>query len=147
MVSVAGVSGSISGINSSGRQIPLDSAGNLRLVANDRIPLNFSGLTPGPSVELWMFSTPIQLGQAKADASGNLSTTVVVPTALESGNHRIVIKAMNEAGKSVTLSVGIVVGAQKKLSSTTRLLIITPVSLAILAALIIPATRRRRRSR
>jgi hypothetical protein len=68
-----------------------------------------------------------------------------VPAKVEVGNHTLIFKATTASGSENLVSLGVVMGATKTTSLTTRLLIIIPVTLAAFFALIIPATRRRRR--
>jgi hypothetical protein len=56
-----------------------------------------------------------------------------------------VLDGQNSRGQEVILGIGVSVGEVEQSSLLSRLLIIVPVSLAILAALIIPTTLRRRR--
>jgi hypothetical protein len=68
-----------------------------------------------------------------------------LPESLSVGDHRVVLNGENNRGQDVTLGIGVSVGEVDQSSLASRLLIIIPVSLAILAALIIPTTLRRRR--
>jgi hypothetical protein len=70
----------------------------------------------------------------------------LLPESLESGDHRVVLDGQNNRGQDVVLGIGVSVGNVEQSSLWSRLLIIVPVSLAILTALIIPTTLRRRRN-
>jgi phosphate/sulfate permease len=58
----------------------------------------------------------------------------------------VVIVARTEDGKPATLAVGVNVGEWKKESSLTVWLIVVPIVAAVLGALLLPATRRRRKT-
>jgi hypothetical protein len=57
----------------------------------------------------------------------------------------VVIVARTTDGEPATLAVGINVGEWEKESSLTVWLIVLPIVLAVAGALLLPATRRRRR--
>lgn len=52
--------------------------------------LSGSGMEPGETVNLQVFSSPIELGTTQADASGNFTATVTLPSSLAAGQHTIV---------------------------------------------------------
>jgi adhesin HecA-like repeat protein len=143
--SVAGIAATISGLTVDGEVVTLDSDGNLRLDAEDRLVVDASGYVAGQDVSVWMYSTPTRLGVATADASGNLSETFDLPAGIIAGDHRVVLDGANEDGQPVVISLGIAVGNIDSSSMVSRLLIIIPVVLAIFAGLFIPAAARRRR--
>lgn len=145
IVSGVGIEATIFGISSTGERISLDADGNLRLNEGDSISLEASGFNPGDDVEAWMFSTPTQLGSLSVDDAGRVSGNFPVPTEVESGNHRFVLKSANASGDDFVIGVGIAVGEISSASLTTRVLIAIPIALAVLAGLIIPTTVRRRR--
>ena len=125
---------------------PLDSDGSLRLVSGDLIRINLGGFKPASIVEVWMFSTPYNLGRVTVSGNGHISKSFSVPKGISDGEHRIAIVATLANGKSTTVTVGVKVGKISATSATTRLLIGIPISLAILAGALIPTRVRRRRS-
>ncbi|MFI0460731.1 MAG: beta strand repeat-containing protein [Ilumatobacteraceae bacterium] len=143
----AGVEATLGGVNENGEAIPLDSDGNLRLQQNAQLVLNSIGFTPGSEVGIWLFSTPTQLAHIVAEANGSISGTVIIPTLIKDGVHRVVIDGVTKDGKPIVLSVAIPVGKLKVSGPVTRILIGIPVLLAVFAGLLVPARRRRMKLR
>jgi hypothetical protein len=128
-----------------GARIDLDEDGLLRLDTQDQVVVEAEGYEAGNVVDVWMYSTPTRLGQLIVDATGGITGSFQLPESLTVGDHRVVLNGENNRGQDVTLGIGVLVGEVDQSSLASRLLIIIPVSLAILAALIIPTTLRRRR--
>lgn len=145
VVSGAGIEASVYGMSPEGARIDLDEDGLLRLDTQDQVVVEAEGYEAGNVVDVWMYSTPTRLGQLTVDATGAITGSFLLPESLESGDHRVVLNGQNNRGQDVILGIGVSVGEVDQSSLASRLLIIIPVSFAILAALIIPTTLRRRR--
>lgn len=145
VVSGAGIEASVYGMSPEGTRIDLDEDGLLRLETQDQVVVEAAGYEAGNVVDVWMYSTPTRLGQLRVDATGAITGSFQLPESLTVGDHRVVLNGENNRGQDVTLGIGVSVGEVDQSSLASRLLIIVPVSLAILAALIIPTTLRRRR--
>lgn len=145
VVSGAGIEASVYGMSPEGARIDLDEDGLLRLDTQDQVVVEAEGYEAGNVVDVWMYSTPTRLGQLTVDATGAITGSFLLPESLESGDHRVVLDGQNNRGQDVILGIGVSVGEVDQSSLASRLLIIIPVSFAILAALIIPTTLRRRR--
>jgi hypothetical protein len=145
VATVVGVTAVISGINSKGEVIALDSDGILRLDQGDKISIEASGYRPGEKLAAWMYSTPISLGDSEADETGNVSMVFALPRALDSGDHRLVLDGSNSELTPVVLGIGISVGFEDQSSSFSRVLIAVPVIVAVFAGILIPAVSRRRK--
>jgi hypothetical protein len=135
----------VGGMNPDGSVMALDEAGNVRLRTGDTVRIKLAGFEPGSVMEAWLFSTPVLLGTTKVGADGAVTGTFTIPDNAPSGSHRVVIVARTTDGKPATLAVGINVGEWEKESSLTVWLIVLPIVLAVAGALLLPATRRRRR--
>jgi hypothetical protein len=146
VVTAGEMSAVVAGVDSLGRVSTLDGEGNVRLQAGDKIRVSLSGFEPESPVEAWMFSTPVLLGSSVTSASGTLSATYVVPEGLDEGVHRVAVVARGDGDEPVTFTVGVLVGDWTKESNLALWLLVTPLVLAIVGALVLPATRRRRRS-
>lgn len=138
------VSAALAALDSKGAVAPLDPGGNVRLQPGAKIRLNAKGFKPGTAVNVWLFSTPIHIGALKADSTGSVRGEVFIPKNVESGNHRIAIEAVLPDGEKATVALGVQVGDYKKESNIATWLIVTPIVLAVMAALFLPAVRRRR---
>ena len=93
-------------------------------------------------------SSDVGVATATVGADGTLDTVVVVPADIPNGAHRVVITTRSaDDGDPVTFTLGIVVREFTKESNLATWLIVTPILLAVAAALFLPpAMRRRRRS-
>jgi hypothetical protein len=135
----------VGGMNPDGSPMALDEAGNVRLRTGDTVRIKLAGFEPGSVMEAWLFSTPVLLGTTKVGADGTITATFTIPQDASSGSHRVVIVARTTDGEPATLAVGINVGEWEKESSLTVWLIVLPIVAAVAGALVLPATRRRRR--
>ena len=136
----------LGGVNPDGSPQALDAEGNVRLKPGDTVRIKLAGFDPGSQVEAWLFSTPVLMGRAVVSDDGTVTGNFVIPKDAPSGAHRIAIVARTTDGKPATLTVGVKVGDWKKERSITVWLIVLPIVVAVLGALTLPATRRRRRS-
>lgn len=147
VVDVGGINAVISGVSRNGDVVALDEEGNLRLEEGDLISIQASGFSSGTGVELWVFSTPFRLADLTAGSDGRVSGTYPLPASVEPGSHRVILKGENQNGSDVVAGVGLFIGQPFDGEGVSPWVIWTPVSLAIAVALIIPATRRRRKQR
>ena len=141
------LSATFGSLDSNGSGTPLDADGNIRLQPGDTVRVRLAGFKPGSTVEAWLFSTPVLMGTAKVGADGQVSGNFVVPRNAPDGAHRIAIVARTKDGKPATLTVGVMVGEWESAGGVAVWLIVLPIVLAVLGALVLPATRRRRNSR
>jgi hypothetical protein len=147
VISSGPVRASISSTGKSGKVTPLDSDGNLRLRTGDLIKLNVGGFKPSSDVDVWLYSTPTNLGSASVGPEGTVVATFAVPKNIDSGAHRLAVVAKLPNGKSATFAVGLFIGDVEQTSTLTRVLIAIPIALAIAAGLILPNQARRRKRR
>jgi len=145
VVNAGTVSATLSGADSAGKTLPLDTDGTVHLSAGDVIKVSVGGFEPESVVEVWLFSTPTQLGSAVVGADGTMSGTYKLPFGVKSGSHRVVVTAKLPNGKSTTFTLGILIGKITKTSTLTRVLIAIPIALAVGFGFILPTQLRRRR--
>ena len=145
VVTAGALSATMSGLDKTGKRSPLDSDGNIHLAAGDEIKISVGGFKPGSLVEVWLFSTPTQLGTAVVGADGTVSGTYRLPAGTKSGTHRVVVTARLANGKPTTFTLGILVGDISTTSTLTRVLIAIPIALAIGFGFLLPNQLRRRR--
>ena len=134
----------IGGLNDNGTQRPLDDDGNVRLNAGDKVRIKLAGFKPNSVMEAWLFSTPVLMGTTKVGADGSVTGMFSIPKNAPSGAHRVVIVAKTTDGSPATLTVGINVGEWDSGLDVPVWLIALPIALAMIGALVLPATRRRR---
>jgi hypothetical protein len=146
IITAGAYTAALSSVDSNGKTASLDEEGNIRVSERQKVQVNASGFEPNTVMEVWLFSLPKKLGEMKVDASGKVSGTFEIPALTPDGNHRMVIVAKGEKSEKTTLTIGLIVGEAKKEKNIATWLIALPILLAILGGLILPATRRRRRS-
>lgn len=145
-VGAGNVSVTFNGVDDDGSVIPLDNEGNLRVVGGSTVSVEGSGFAANQDVEVWMFSTPQLLTTVRADSNGKIAEKVVLPSVLEEGNHRFVVDGTSATGSEALVALGVIVGNESAgLSTSGKLLISLPIALAIIVALVIPTTLRRRK--
>ena len=145
VVTAGSLSATLSGLDKAGKRSPLDSDGNIHLNAGDEIKISVGGFKPGSVVEVWLFSTPTQLGTAVVGADGTVSGTYRLPAGTKSGTHRVVVTARLANGKQTSFTLGILVGDISTTSTLTRVLIAIPIALAVGFGFLLPTQLRRRR--
>ena len=145
VVNAGSVNATLSGADSAGNILPLDTDGTVHLSAGDVIKVSVGGFEPESVVEVWLFSTPTQLGSAVVGADGTMSGTYKLPFGIKSGSHRVVVTAKLPNGKSTTFTLGILVGKISTTSTLTRVLIAIPIAIAVGFGFLLPNQLRRRR--
>jgi alpha-L-fucosidase len=66
-------------------------------------------LAPGSIVTQTLFSDPVNLGTATADATGELASTVTIPSTVPLGSHTLRLQGTANTGDPFTLDVGVTV--------------------------------------
>jgi hypothetical protein len=145
VVTAGSLSATLSGADSTGKILPLDSDGTVRLSGGDVIKVSVGGFEPESIVEVWLFSTPTKLGSAVVGVDGTMSGVYKLPFGVKSGSHRVVVTARMPNGKPTTFTLGILVGDISTTSTLTRVLIAIPIALAIGFGFLLPNQLRRRR--
>ena len=145
VVSAGSLSATLSGLDETGKTAPLDGDGNIHLEGGDVIKISLGGFKPETLVEVWLFSTPTQLGTAVVGADGTVTGAYRLPLGIKSGSHRVVVTTRMANGKPTTFTLGILVGDISTTSTLTRVLIAIPITLAIGFGFLLPTQIRRRR--
>jgi hypothetical protein len=145
VVNAGSMSATLSGLDTTGKRLALDSEGNVHLSRGDVIKVSVGGFKPDSVVEVWLFSTPTKLGSAIIGADGTMNGTYRLPFGIKSGSHRVVVTAKLANGKPTTFTLGILVGNISTTSTLTRILIAIPISLAIGFGFLLPTQLRRRK--
>ena len=134
-------------VDADGEVVPLDADGNINGADGDIVVVDVTGARPKDDINVWMFSTPIQIGQGEISDDGKFSGRFELPGEIENGSHRLVLKTVGYTGSEATLSIGFVVGDGNDGGSAISAIIFGILGVAVTFALIIPATRRRRRKK
>ena len=77
------------------------------LIPGASFQLSLSGLRPGGESTATIYSTPTSLGRFTAGADGSLNTSVVIPSGLESGSHRLRFEMVDRDGQTITVWLGV----------------------------------------
>ena len=144
-ISTADLDVTLQVVKSNGEVVSLDADGNINGADGDVIVVDVTGARPEDDINVWMFSTPIQIGQGEISDDGKFSGRFEIPSEINGGSHRLVLKTVSYTGNETTVSVGFIVGAGNDGNSTISTIIFGILGVAVAFALIIPATRRRRR--
>lgn len=144
-ISTADLDVTLQVVKSDGEVVPLDADGNINGTDGDVIVVDVTGAQPNDDINVWMFSTPIQIGQGEISDDGKFSGRFEIPSEINGGSHRLVLKTVSYTGNETTVSVGFVVGSGNDGNSAISVIIFGILGVAVAFALIIPATRRRRR--
>lgn len=137
----------IAAIDEKGTIQPLDANGNVFVQPEDLIQVTATGFKTQSDVEVWMFSTPTQLGNVSVNDEGKITATFTVPKSTESGDHRIALVGTDAKGNDAKFAIGLIVGSTTSLSTTAKILIAVPIIGAVILALLLPTQVRRRRRR
>ena len=137
----------IAAVDENGTIQPLDANGNVFVQPEDLVQVTATGFKTQSEVEVWMFSTPTQLGNVSVNDEGKITATFTVPKSTESGDHRIALVGTDSNGKDAKFAVGLIVGSTTSLSTTAKVLIAVPIVGAVILALLLPTQIRRRRRR
>jgi hypothetical protein len=88
-------------------------------VSGSSVNATASGLLPGSRAILLVFSSPQVIGEATADADGNLSMSATLPSDLPPGEHTVVLQAVDVSGAATELATGISISEDGTLSAVT----------------------------
>jgi hypothetical protein len=147
IVTAGSLRATVSGADESGKTSPLDDDGNIHLDAGDVIRIGVGGFKPDSNAEVWLFSTPTQLGEARVGKAGAMQGEYKLPLGIDAGSHRIVVSAKLPNGKPTTFTLGILVGDMSTTTTLTWVLIAIPITVAIGFGFLLPTQLRRRRLR
>lgn len=136
----------LSALDADGNILPLDADGNIRLTGTRFLMVAANNLIPSTEVEVWLFSTPTKLATLRSSAKGTVKEKVEIASEIPNGNHRLVLKQQSSSKTATVMSVGIAIGKKKSSNWSIGLIIFPTLSVASIAALVIPARRRRRRN-
>ena len=104
------------------------------------------GLAPGGTTEVWLYSDPVRLGDAVADANGAFVLSADLPADVESGDHHLVVSGTTPGRDEIAIVFAVEVlgdSALARIASSPVVWLL--LLLMIVAALVLPNTLRRRR--
>lgn len=119
--------------------------GVLRMYPEESVEVVVTGLVPGTTYTIYMFSEPIELGRGEASAEGGVAALARVPKGVSPGDHTIQVNGVGTGGEMVSMSMGFEVLERQD----NTLIVVLALSAAVLLALLggRPIFARRRRTR
>lgn len=100
---------SISIIGPDGLPTLISATQPLKIEISDQIYLEGSGFFPDTKVTIWIFSTPLKLGNLTVDKSGKFAGTVNGPAKIELGPHTIQINGIDETKRAISYAIAALV--------------------------------------
>ena len=88
--------------------------------SGESVSVEARGLLPGSRATLLMFSTPQVVGEATADADGFLSMSVALPSDLPTGDHTLLLQAVDSEGNQIQQATGFSIAADGTIASITN---------------------------
>jgi hypothetical protein len=86
-------------------RIPLAGDNTLHLVRGEHIVIRANGYAANETMDAWLFSNPVFVGNAPTNGDGKLETRFVVPVGKNDGLHTLQIRLVGEDGKVVSYSI------------------------------------------
>ncbi len=133
------------GFDANGVSVPVTLDGKLIVESGGSFGVRVAGFAPNSPVEAWLFSDPIRLGDFQTSNYGKSTERFIVPATVEPGSHRVVLTGRNALDEEFTLALGLQVRGDTGEVSTSRIVVITIVALALLGLFLPTGLRRRRR--
>jgi hypothetical protein len=123
-----------------GNPLTVGSDGTIRVFGSQQIRIQMAGLIPGTTYTAYLFSEPVEIGRGVAQADGTIDELFEVPKEMSSGSHTLQVNGVGPDAEVVSVALGISV---METSNNTRL-VVTLIGIAMLCALFIPLSLRRR---
>ena len=126
------------------KSVGIGADGVLRMYRKDIVDVTASGLTPGTTYTVFMFSTPVELGRGEVNADGSVRASLAMPHDAEFGGHTVQINGVGPNNEIVTTQLGIEVLKKKRSTTTMVLVLLAAMALAMLSGRPVLSRRRRR---
>lgn len=107
----------------------------------ETVRVTFDGFAPGSEGAVWIYPDGMVAGTAPLDG-GSGSVLVQRPSGISGKDHRIIATATSKSGDEIAVAYGLTVVTEGSASGWSRWLLIA-LACAVVAALLIPAVRRR----
>jgi hypothetical protein len=95
-----------------GDRIPLSDTNKLQLVRGQGITINANGYAANQMMNAWLFSDPVQLGNAATNGNGVLRSKFVVPQGPQDGEHTLQLRMVDAEGRIVTVGIPVLLLSQ-----------------------------------
>jgi len=136
-------SAEISTVDVDGSPLTVDDQGRVVLQSGTVLNVKVSGFAPNSVITLWLFSSPLSLGEFTVDSNGELDISVVIPESVTLGDHTVQLNGVSANGELRTMNVSVVVTQEKNaLQSNLMPTILAAMAAIALAGLVIARRRR-----
>ena len=95
-----------------GDRIPLSDTNRLQLVRGQGITINANGYAANHMMNAWLFSDPVQLGNAATNDNGVLKSRFVVPPGPQDGEHTLELRMVDTEGRIVSVGIPVLLLSQ-----------------------------------
>jgi hypothetical protein len=86
----------LASVGDNGSFEPLLANGSVAFTRGSTMRVDGSGMLPGSSIEVWLYSTPIKLGTAEVKADGSFAYVLSIPSEIELGGTELSIRNQTE---------------------------------------------------
>ena len=146
VINAGDIAANVYAVNSDSEKVALNDEGVLEISSADTIVFDAEGYEPKSAVDVWLNSTPVRLGVVTADSDGRASGQYAVPSSVPAGDHRVVLAGRTRSGGESVIGVGLTIGKYGNEQGFNKPLLVSAIALAVLLALLIPTTLRRRKN-
>lgn len=136
-------SAEISTVDVDGSPLEVDDQGKVVLQSGTVLNVKVSGFAPNSTITLWLFSSPVSLGEFTVDSSGELDISVVIPESVTLGDHTVQLNGVSANGELRTLNVSVIVTAEGNALERNLMPTILAAMAAIALAGLVIARRRK----
>jgi len=145
-VTVSGVTSALTSSVTSQDSIRISADGVLLVKQGEPVLASAQGLAPESKADVWVYSNPVQLGDAITDNSGAFVSQLRLPNDIGAGEHRLVVSGKMITGSDISIVFAMEVlgeSAFEKIASSPVTWFL--LALMVLIALVLPNQLRRRR--
>lgn len=107
LISGGGVSLTLAALGPGGNPLPLGPGNTLQLTYPGTTQVGAAGFAPGSTVQLVIYSSPVNVATLTGDAAGAVSGSPSVPSGLAPGDHTLQFAGFSASGEPLTLSIGV----------------------------------------
>ena len=94
-------------LGDNGAPEPLLPNGSIAVNPGGKIRVNGKGMMPADPIEIWIYSTPVKLGEVVVSADGSFSGEFVLPSGIALGSHKIQFVGKRIDGAEMIFAQGI----------------------------------------
>jgi len=110
---------SIQGVSDAGQPVQISPTNLiLRLQQGGTVRVRGDGFAPGTVASIWLFSTPILLGQVPVDEFGDFQGELPIPAGISIGQHTVQVTGIDRTASRRSASLGVIVDGPEDLQIT-----------------------------